>query len=227
MKTVVWLLLCACALAAAPISNLFDTGTNGPNGTDANWTVDGGPAYITDSSRFPFPFWFTQAGAVWISPQPNYDHASDPRDHTFVFATKFNLPESFVSAWIAMSIATDNALVDVRVNGIAQPIAKHLMVLPGNIASLSIIPEGTGFRSGLGPALRFMEGFRAGENVLEIYVRNSATDDTNANNPAGMMAVFDSDVQEQDPGDPVVPEPATLALAAAGLAALRFFGRKQ
>jgi hypothetical protein len=208
----------ACSLPATPIGDLFNTGQGVSNGTDLNWRVDGRPAFVTDQSRFPFPYWVPNASSAWISPQAEYSAATDERNRTYVFSTRFNLPDGFAAAYIAMRLATDNALVDVRLNGGSVPLSRSTMVLPGNTEPMSVIAQGTGFSAGLGPTLEITGGFLPGENILELHVRNSATGDRNESNPTGLVAGFTSDVQAP-PADPVAtPEPGTLVLVGAGLA---------
>ena len=49
--------------------------------------------------------------------------------------------------------ATDNALLDVKLNGNVINFAKTTMILPGNATATGVIGNGTGFASGLGPDL--------------------------------------------------------------------------
>jgi hypothetical protein len=108
-----------------------------------------------------------------------------------------------------MQIATDNGLEDVRLNGISVNFPRADVVLPGNSTPTSVIPEGTGFSSGLGEPIGIMSGFLPGQNSLEIYVRNSVTTPNNDGNPAGLIAAFTSDVS--------TPEPASFVLLGIGL----------
>jgi hypothetical protein len=219
VRTALLITLVSSLLPAAPISDLFNTGATGVDQTDLHWTVDGKQAYVTPTSQFPFPAWQVGTDAGWVSPQADYTASSDDADTTFIFATVFNLPAQFQSAYIIMQVATDNALEDVKLNGVSLNIAKSNVDL--NRQSISAIVEGTGFSSGLGAPLSVLSGFRPGENKLEFHVRNSATNVLNEGNPTGMIAAFNSDVTRGNSDVSDSPEPASLVFFCLGLA---FFG---
>jgi hypothetical protein len=139
----------------------------------------------------------------------------------FTFATTFTLPADFVTATIAMRVATDNGLVDVRLNGASLGLLTVMQTLPGNTTATAVIAEGTGFDAGLGEALAVdhTRGMKAGLNRLEFQVRNSRTNDANDGNPTGLNAVFSSDYTAGG-ADPVhTPEPSTIGLLGVGLTA--------
>ena len=211
MRIVVLIALSAGSIAAAPITDLFNTGHSGLDGADQHWTVNGERAFVTDQSRYPFPLWNKSSTANWISPQSNYDGVSDANDTTFIFSTSFNLPATFDSASIQMQVATDNALQDVTLNGASLGYLTSMVVLFGNNLPTSVIAGGTGFTAGLGSSMNIASGFQPGPNTLSFYVRNSATTADNVGNPSCLMVVFTSDVVES-------PEPASLGLFAGGLA---------
>ena len=211
MRIVLLIALAAGSISAAPIANLFNTGHSGPDGADQNWMVDGGKAFVTDESRYPFPLWNGSGAASWISPRSSYDGVSDAPDTTFIFSTTFNLPAHFKTASILMQVATDNGLQDIELNGASLGYTPAMMVLFGNNAPMSVIADGTGFASGLGPAMNIATGLQPGLNTLKFHVRNSATTADNEGNPAGVMVAFTSNVVEN-------PEPASIVLFAGGLA---------
>jgi hypothetical protein len=174
---------------------------------------------VTNPAQYPFPNWAASADAGWISPQADYTANSDNANTSFTFATFFTLPADFLSASIVMRLATDNALQDVRLNGVSIDFAKTAVVLPGNATPTNVILEGTGFSTGLGAPLSIVSGFQPGQNTLEFYVRNSATDVDNHGNPTGMIGAFNGEVTAPGGSEIDSPEPASLVLFAIGLAA--------
>jgi hypothetical protein len=80
----VLMLLVAGSALGTPIPGLVSTGQGSPTSPDPNWEffyspvpVTTGfvfsPAYITDSSTYPFPAWTNNApNSQWISPQAGY-----------------------------------------------------------------------------------------------------------------------------------------------------------
>lgn len=220
-------LLVAALLFAAPsafgssISDLYNTGTGTPGALDSHWTVNGGPAYVTKTGVFPFPYWFSDtATSDWISPHANYDpNKSDPADRTYEFTTTFTLPNTFTGAWISFLAATDNALVDVRLNGTTVGFPTTPTFLPGDSFTTNIIPQGSGFSLGGLSPLSISSGFRPGENNLAFFVGNSATGRENIGNPTGLNVAFESSVTQN-------PEPLTLVLLGSGLVGMGLLRRK-
>jgi hypothetical protein len=212
--------LAAASVVAAPIVDLFSTGQNRVSGIDESWTINGGQAFVTDQSLYPFPLWGKSSAASWISPQPEYNGVSDSADTTFKFSTTFNLPSTFESASILMQIGSDNGLQDVQLNGTSLGYLVAMTVLAGNSSPTAVIPDGTGFTHGLGPSMSITNGFRPGLNTLDFYVRNSATNTDNLSNPSGLMVAFTGDVIHS-------PEPASLGLLGAGLALIGLFSRRK
>ena len=188
MRCVLLLVLLAAVTAAAPISDVFSTGQVASGNIDPNWTVNGNPAYITTTGAFPFPFWSTTT-AKWISPSPTYaPQLSDAANTTFVFSTAFTLPADFRASTLVIRAATDNALADVRLNGVSVGFPTASVVLVNNVSGFPVIVNGTGFENGFGPALTISSGFRPGRNTLDLYVRNAATNSANNGNPVGLNA---------------------------------------
>ena len=220
MRIVVMIALAAGSVMAAPIANLFSTGQNSIGGIDDSWTINGGEAFVTDQSRYPFPLWGRSSDASWISPQPEYDGVSDPADTTFKFSTTFDLPSNFESASILMRIGSDNGLQAIQLNGTPLAYLVAMTVLFGNRVPTAVITDGTGFTRGVGPLMRIANGFRPGLNTLDFYVRNSATTTDNVGNPSGLMVAFTSDVDVIEN-----PEPCSLGLFGVGLALIGLLSR--
>jgi hypothetical protein len=222
MRIVLMIALAAGSVVASPIADLFSTGQNDVGGIDESWTINGGQAFVTDQSRYPFPLWGKSSSASWISPQAKYDGVSDPADTTFKFSTTFNLPLNLKSASVLMQVATDNGLQDIQLNGTSLGYLVAMTVLFGNSTPTAIITDGTGFAQGLGPSMSITNGFRPGLNTLDFYVRNSATNTDNIGNPSGLIVAFSSDVDVIHS-----PEPASLGLLGAGLALIGLFSRRK
>ena len=220
MRIIMMVALAAGSMLAAPIVDLFSTGQNDIGGIDERWKINGGQAFVTDQSLYPFPLWGKSSSASWISPQPEYDGSSDPADTTFKFSTTFNLPSNFESASILMQIGSDNGLQDVQLNGISLRYLVAMTILAGNSFSTAVITDGTGFTRGVGPSMSITHGFRPGLNTLDFLVRNSATTTDNIGNPSGLIVAFTSDVIH-------APEPASLGLLGAGLALIGLFSVRQ
>lgn len=220
--TIALLFLIVPTALGNPISGLYSTGMGAPGTLDGHWTVDSAPAYITQSGAFPFPYWFDDsATSGWISPQVTYSpDLSDLADTTFTFATSFTLPNQFTNASIIFRAATDNALLDVLLNGASVGFTTLPIVLPGDALPTNVILEGTGFSSGLGSTLIIGSGFVPGNNVLQFIVGNSATNPENTGNPAGLNLELNGTVTP-------TPEPESLLVLASGLASLALAARRR
>jgi hypothetical protein len=208
-----------------PISDLYSTGAGiTPPAADLHWTVAqlGGAqstAYAPDPNLFPFPYWFPDNGnSQWISPQRAYSNETpgDTPDTTYVFQTQFTLPTVF-DAWISFLVATDNALIDVKLNGNEVIAPTTSVVLPGDSTATNVIQDG--FGSGLQGPLTINSGFQAGTNTLTFFVRNSRTNDANTGNPVGLNV----DIV----GSAATPEPAAMLLIGTGLACVAMLGRRR
>jgi hypothetical protein len=222
MRIILLTVLAASLVVAAPIVNLFNTGQNGIDGIDERWTVNGGPAFVTNPSRYPFPLWKKTSVASWISPQADYDSSSDAPDTTFIFSTTFNMPAHFSSVSVLMLVAADNALQDVQLNGISLEYLAAMTVLPGNTFPTRIIADSGRFITGFGPSMNIASGLRSGLNKLDFVVRNSATDADNSGNPSGLMVAFTSNIDITD-----APEPASFVLLGVGLTFIGLLSRQR
>ncbi|MGH9614103.1 MAG: PEP-CTERM sorting domain-containing protein [Bryobacteraceae bacterium] len=198
---------------ADTITTLHNTGNGAAGTADLNWTLVGGTAYVTNNG-FPFPYWFADnSTSSWISPQASYNPGSgDPRDSVFEFQTTFTLPQNFNFASIMFQAATDNALLDVQLNGSSVGFPLTPETLPGDNFTTNVIAQGSGFASGLGSPLTITNGFLAGTNTLSFFVQNSATNADNTGNPAGLNVAFSSDFTTS-----ATPEPSSFLLLGSGL----------
>jgi hypothetical protein len=207
MKKILFTIALGAIQALASPINIFNTGSVVSLGMDQNWTIDGGNAYVTDTSGFPFiaAAWLgDDATSSFISPQPSYTgSATDTPDTVFKFDTTFNLP-SYAVAFLDLRFLVDNHVNTVLLNG-------HDLGI-----SYASATGGDTFNV-WSPTYTVNRYFQAGTNTLELQVYNAGG---TTGNPAGLRVEFlDSFVG--------VPEPGTLASLAGGIGLIALFLRRK
>jgi hypothetical protein len=213
-KLLLFLLLASVALAS-PILTLQNTGLGASMSQDLYWTVNGGHAYVTDNTGFPFVSgaWTADSEtSKWISPRASYKPTRWPETADtfgtdapgdYVYVTHFDLTGlDPATAWLSFIWAVDNTIADVKLNGLS---INH------------VFPDPSGTRFAFSSAVSISSGFRAGINVLEFDTVNGAGVYVN---PAGLRVEFTSNAV-------ATPEPASLPLIGAGLLGLAFVARRR
>lgn len=193
------------AAHATPIPGLVNTGAGLSDGqADTNYQVISTPAADGPSSGatavvgggFPFPYWVTPpAGSNWISAYGRNPNLDPSADGTYDYRLSFFLTNSATSLTITGDWATDNYGSAILLNGLNAGVPA---------AGLSTLTPFT--ITGTAPA---------GWNYLDFEVTNYAQD---GGNPTGLLVTNLAGTYTPDP----VPEPASLGMLAAGLAALGF-----
>jgi len=203
----------AASATASPITTLFNTG--GVQGAPAaNWTVNGGTAYVTGPG-FPFPNWMANdATSQWISPQASYPNlGSDPAPATYVFSTLFQVPGGYdpATASFKMRVASDNQVPRVWLNGTELGFSWVNAVAYDSFSGFS--PYYT------------VTGLILGDNRLAFDLWNGPQPTPgNIGNPAGLRVEFaDSDMSALGS----VPEPTSLVLFGTGIVALAAAARRR
>lgn len=221
----------ALGVCAAPIPGLVSTGMGPTASPDPNWQVffspvpvSSGfvfsPAQITDNTTYPFPTWTNNApNSQWISPQvgygTSYSNYADPAGY-YYFRLNFTLGPGYDpnTATFTYMLATDNLLNSVWVNG--------NMVTPGSTF---------GYTTMTGPFTVGPGVFQPGLNSFVVIVYNLPAvvipENINSWNPAGVnLEIVSSFVEFTEPPPGEIPEPGTLLLCGAGLAAIGLAGRR-
>lgn len=183
---------------AASIVGLANTGQASPSGTDLNWTLNGGPAYVTIDGVYPVgSAWASNdATSSWLTPTPNQGESLDPlANNTYAYSLSFDLTGfNPGTASFAGRFLVDNQVSSITLNGNT--------IFSG--------PAG-GFGAGSWTNFGASGGFLAGLNVLQVNAVNFAQA---SGNPAGLRVEFvESSVA-------AVPEPGTWALMILGFAAV-------
>ena len=185
----------ASPATAATISGLANTGAGyglGSNGIDSNWTLFGGPAYVSGTNGvFPVATnWLADtATSRWITPTNNAgDSLSPVANDNYAYTLTFSLAGfNPGTASFFGRFAADNEVTSILLNG--------------NLLAAS----GGGFTSWTNFAAN--SGFASGTNTLTFNVTNFGQA---SGNPSGLRVEF---VQSNAA---VVPEPASWAMLIAG-----------
>ena len=193
-------------LPAIPISSLYSTGVDnagallvGGNGVvDPHYTLLSGPGVVGTPSAVSYynaAYLADGSSSRWISVDATGSH--DAGD--YVVRTTFNLT-GFNLALTSLSFicGVDNRVADVQING------------------TSVFGLGNSCDSyvNLGLPRLINSNFLAGVNTLDFTVRNDA-----GGEPMAFRADYTSDTTPLSTSE--VPEPGTLLLSAAGIAALQ------
>lgn len=210
LSTIVSALVISVLTAPAALVPINNSGGASPGSIDPNWTVNGGPVYVTDNTGFPFGPWLADDGtSSWISPQPSYvgPPLGSDAPGSYDYATTFDLT-GLVPGTASLSIlfTVDNDLNDVLLNGSSTGIS------------------GTGFTAFSGPVI-VNTGFSAGVNSLVFQTTNlGGTIGDPAGFRAALIGTADNAVSNPNTN---VPEPSTASLTEFGLiAGLVFFRRR-
>lgn len=205
---------------AAHADPLFNTGVDGSatpradGALDSHYTVSYGatpgsyttldaPTYaVNNDAIFPMDHYWIQSdsSSAWISP---FGRASaDPVVNGFYdYRTSFDVgPDSLVA--ITGQWAADNCGLDILINGVST----------GNAMSCDGSSDYAPFHDWT--PFSITSGFVAGTNTIDFVVENYAQE---SGNPTGLRVEM-SDTLAHISGDPLpTPEPASLALIAAGI----------
>jgi hypothetical protein len=207
--TIIFLMATFCA-SAATITTLHNSGEFlASQAADPYWTVNGHTAYKTQDGGFPFitggpDAWLPDTPySAWISPTASYIGGSgaDPAG-LYIYSTTFDLTGfDPTTARLNFWVASDNLLLDVRINGVSigttWPGVLNFSYQAGSITS----------------------GFNGNINTLSFYVENFVLP---AGNPSGMdeaMEAFASPIGS-------APEPGPVLLIGCGLALFGLMRRR-
>ena len=209
-KTFAVLLLASASLAsmqahAAEIIGLENTGQGGVSRADLNWTLAGGPAYVSLDGVYPVgSAWLANdATSSWITPTLNQGDSLDPTSNgNYAYSLNFDLtgfnPDTASFA--------GRFLVDNKVSSI---------ILNGNTIFNGLAG---GFSGSDWVNFSANSGFVNGANVLTINAVNLAQQ---SGNPSGLRVEF------TDSAVAAVPEPATWALMITGFGMTGFAMRRR
>lgn len=197
--------LTAVQAHAATIIGLVNTGTNNVGGVDANWTVNGGNAFVTEPNVYPVgPAWLNNsAGSAWITPLDDQGATFDPAANgLYQYSLNFDLTGfNAGSASFLGRFLVDNQVSSITLNGNT--------IFSG--------PAG-GFTGSDWLNFGANSGFLNGNNLLQVNTVNLAQ---NGGNPTGVRVEFlESSVA-------AVPEPSAWALMIAGFAMTGFAMRRR
>jgi hypothetical protein len=196
-------LLTLAALPAAAANFSINSTGGGPEGfADPNWLLNGGTAYVTIDSQYPFGPWLANSVASgWISPKPSYALSSyDDAPGFNTYSTTFDLTGlNPASASISFLVAADDALIDVLLNGVSQ----------------GIYYVGLDSFSGL---FTINSDFIIGINTIEFVTENGGP----PNSPSGLRIQFMESIADVPVAS--APEPSSIALL--GLGTILLFSRR-
>jgi len=193
---------CSSVMSAAAISGLFNTGVDaagnalvGANVSDPHWIIISGPGpniYPTNAVTYNCCYFADTAVSRWDSVNANGSNAGSG---SYTFELTFSLAGlDPTSASITGRFAADNHITATKMNGTT--LAGDTTDTFGSYTSFSI-PVGS--------------NFFAGTNKLDFVVLDDG---------APMALRVDQLAGTANPAGTGVPEPATWALLAGGLAAL-------
>lgn len=201
MKLLATALLSVCALSAAPITGLYNTGASTTGGVDNYWRIVAPPERATVILQSNYP-------ATWVSPSSTSawvwnDNAGQPTGTgasplTYVFRYTFTLASNLDPSTVNITgeWATDNYGSDILVNGMSTGQSS------GGYTSFTRFTLGA--------------NFWAGVNTIDFVV-------TDWGNIGGFRAQWDTaNAELLAPVPAPVPEPSTWALAAIGAAGILF-----
>lgn len=199
-------MLAAGPTSAAPIAGLFSTGVDDQGAVRATNTglvdlhyVVTGTAYSLKDANWGGPWLHNTATAGWLAPFYAGTNSWSYDAGHYIINTLFTIAagEDASSAGFTAKVASDNG-VAVSLNG-------HALGNGGPLNSFTTVTASQFFVSGL--------------NTLSFDVTNSFCG-SGCQNPAGLIVdITESHISAQDSTGGNVPEPATLALAAAALMA--------
>jgi hypothetical protein len=190
---------------ADTINGLHNTGSLSSTvpGADANYTVDGHYAYITDNNSFPLNHWFQNTGtSSWLTPSADQGESYDPSSAgTYTWTMNFQIGAGYAANTASFSghFGADNSAI-AYLNGVQIGSTNGFDAL--SFSSFSAA-------SGL---------FAQGNNVFTVVVTNDAY---GAGNPTGLRVEFDQS------NITAVPEPETYAMMLAGLGLLGVAARRR
>ncbi len=229
---------------AAPILtpiNIYSTGEpigQGEQTVDTHWTLisSGGiypansPLYIVDTHAFPFNgAWAADYGAVarWVAPKRSYGSGQTDPAGTYNYGTTFNLSPDvdLTTAIVWGELSSDNCTSNILINGVATGFDMQALV-PGSMCIKTHYYFQLGgenavwLPTGGHPTFFARVNFLAGVNRIEFRVNNfSCPVSTCPQNPTGIIVDIHGSAY-------AVPEPATIGVTAAALAALALLRRR-
>ena len=206
-------LFLAFTLHAGTITTLYNTGGATQKAIDPNWTVNGGDAYVTDETAFPFvgllvPWTPNNSVSSWISPQGSYAGGGSDPGGLYIYSTQFDLTGyDLASVIIEVNAEVDNQILDMRINGTSAHVFPFVN---------AFVPE---------PPFILASGFLEGLNRLDFVTYNIPQ---LTPNPNGLNVWFDSSGSlTRIPDAPDIPEPATILLIGAGLIAIASLSKRR
>jgi hypothetical protein len=209
----------APAIAAAQTGPL-NTGYNadgtpitlGQSSDNSAWTgvdVTGGgsvalPAYAASyAADYPGAWLTPPSGTEWVTPAANSSGGAtdypSPVDHTIDWTQTFSLTSNQAASDILGVFAVDNLVTELLVNG------NVVINAPGGVGNFNIF---TGFD------IPSSDLIADGNNTIEFVTVNSAY--SAGANPTGLLVEFTQ-----------IPEPGTIPVVIAGLAALGLLSRRR